>query len=97
MLFIKNIRRRRKANASDAKSHYKVTSRTKKVKQSKPKKVAEEFEEVEEIEEYVQEQDEEVPTEEQSLDSYVYGDVQDFGADEQPEEVETTEESSEQE
>ena len=39
MLFIKNIRRRRKSNESDAKSHYKITSRTKVSKAKKVKKV----------------------------------------------------------
>ena len=94
MLFIKNIRRRRKANASDAKSHYKVTSRTKKVKQSKPKKVVvdddEDVEEVAEEIEDVQEETEEVPAEEQSLDSYVYGDVQDFGEEDTKSEEENS-------
>ncbi|MBE5737908.1 MAG: hypothetical protein E7348_05850 [Clostridiales bacterium] len=94
MLFIKNIRRRRKANASDAKSHFKVVSRTKKAtnkKKAKANKVATpakdekvEDEVKEQTQEEVVEQTEEQPTEnesaeEQTLDSYVYGDVQNFG------------------
>ncbi len=85
MLFIKNIRRRRKANASDAKSHYTITSRTKK-KSAKPAIKEEKTEEVEETtkaqetENIVEETSEEQPTpEEKSLDEYVYGDVQNFG------------------
>lgn len=68
MLFIKNIRRRRKANASDAKSHFTVTSRTKikkdaeNMKKAAAKKekaveeVKEETEEVEELDETVEEE-----------------------------------------
>lgn len=90
MLFIKNVRRRRKANASDAKSHYTVTSRVRKQKPAKVKKarkVEEDDEEVEsvieeETAETVEESTEETTSEEQSLDSYVYGDVQDFGEEE---------------
>ena len=96
MLFVKNIRRRRKANASDAKSHFKVVSRTKKAtnkKKEKSTKVAtpakdEKVEAEEEVKEQPQEEVvesveeepvENVNPEEQSLDSYVYGDVQSFG------------------
>ena len=90
MLFIKNIRRRRKANASDAKSHYTVTSRVRKQKSSKPKKSRKiDDEDEEESNASVEEEpvvetegsSEETPAEDQSLDSYVYGDVQDFGED----------------
>lgn len=91
MLIIKNIRRRRKANASDAKSHYKIVARSAKKKTEKKSnaksieedtKVQEESEVVDEqiAEDTVEEQPEEVSEEEtQSLDSYVYGEVQDFG------------------
>lgn len=84
MLFIKNIRRRRKANASDAKSHYTVTSRTKKQKPARSKKERknEDDEEIETIEEPILESDDSEDNDsnkEQTLDSYVYGDVQDFG------------------
>ncbi len=75
MLFIKNIRRRRKANRSDAKSHYTVKSRTK--KSTKP---------VEEVDVDIDIDSDEPTTsdgsDEQSLDSYVYSDVQVFGEDE---------------
>ncbi len=92
-LFVRNIRRKRKARASDAKSHYTVTSRVRKA----PKKnvVKEEIEdtideevidqpEVEEteLEEVVEEPtDSEEENKEQTLDEYVYGEVQDFGED----------------
>ncbi len=82
MLFIKNIRRRRKANASDAKSHYTVKSRTRNAKPiSKKIEKVEDIEEdtsTNEIIEETQDSDEE-QVEEQTLDSYVYGEVQDFG------------------
>ena len=97
MLFIKNIRRRRKANRSDAKSHYKVTSRVrpqKKSKQTKDDEVEEyeeEYEEevVEDAESDVQDENEQEDAEqtdgendEKSLDDYVYGDVEVFGEEE---------------
>ncbi len=64
MLVLKNVLRKHKANANDAKSHYKVQSRIKKdVKQ--PKKTAKK--KVEET----------IKTEE--TDSYVYGEVEAFG------------------
>ncbi len=76
MLFIKNIRRRRKANKSDAKSHYTVRSRTK--KSTKP---------VEEVDIDIDIDIDEPTTneensDEKSLDSYVYSDVQVFGEEE---------------
>lgn len=89
-LFIKNILRRRKANKSDAKSHYKVVSRTKSKKKAKPVEIIEETfddandedEIVEQAEELIEEESiEEQPVEEQTLDSYVYGEVQSFGED----------------
>lgn len=91
MLFIKNIRNRRKANQSDAKSHYTVKSRIHKQKakqepkQSADESVEDEIEELEETEdeieqaEAVEEQEIETEQTEQTLDEYVYGDVQDFG------------------
>ncbi len=90
-LITKNVRRRHKANKSDAKSHYKITSRTKGKTTEKKSWFArfkandsdDEDEEVikqVETEEQVEEA-EETPAEEteQNLDEYVYGDVQDFG------------------
>ncbi len=85
MLVLKNVRRRRKANASDAKSHYTITSRTK--VQKPAKKVKEEV--VEETEDEITEEVKETETadteenteenKEETLDSYVYGDVEVFG------------------
>ena len=111
MLFIKNLRARRKANKNDAKSYYKVTSRYKeeeKPKKSKEKK-AKKFIEQEEIDKALEEYNEsvdntEVPEEaevetaeevktEQSLDDYVYGDVQTFGSDDDS--IETNEDKGE--
>ncbi len=75
MLFIKNIRRRRKANKNDAKSHYTVRSRTK-----KPTAKVEPEEVDIDIDINVDQPTADDTTDsEQSLDSYVYGDVQDFG------------------
>lgn len=79
MLFIKNIRRRRKASKSDAKSHYTVRSRVKKPakpvqEQKQQDNTVDDFEPIMEIE-----TNEQVEEKEQSLDDYVYGDVQDFG------------------
>lgn len=96
MLFIKNLRRRRRANASDAKSHYKITSRVKTHKQNEKLKSQDDSEtenedENEDLydeevsnEEEIVEESEEVTEEsetEQTLDSYVYGEVQDFGSE----------------
>ncbi len=84
MLAVKTFLRRRKANASDAKSHYKITSRTKVSKAKKVKKVEiedDEYEDesdAEEVEETAEENAEETETEEEK-DSYVYGDVEVFG------------------
>ncbi len=85
MLFIKNFRRKRKKNASDAKSHYVVTSRIKSNKARKEEQIeeieeeinSEDFEEelVEETENTNEQSEEETP----ALDEFVYGDVQDFG------------------
>ncbi len=97
LLLVRNIRRKRKANASDAKSHYTVQSRVrtapkaKKVVEEKKEEVKEEVIEqpVEETEEVTEtaEVSEEIANEETeenkeaTLDEYVYGDVQDFGSD----------------
>lgn len=101
MLVVKNVRRRMKANASDAKSHFKVVSRARIAKSSKSTKKDDEADEDEIIEEVIDEDtaeevegiietEEETPAEEQTLDEFVYGDVQTFG--EEP----STEETSEQ-
>ena len=104
MLFVKNIRRRRKANASDAKSHYTVKSRISKPKtEKKPKAKKEEIveepvDEDLELEEYsaqINEQEEvNEESQEETLDDYVYGDVQNFGEEENQE---TNQDSQEQE
>ena len=92
LLVIKNVIKRRKANASDAVSHYTVTSRIRKKpvaekldKEEKSEEKTEEIEEVaEEIEEDDQAQDENSEDDsEKSLDEYVYGEVQDFGKDDE--------------
>lgn len=85
-LIVKNVRRKRKANASDAKSHYTVTSRISASK-NRPVKVtkSEEPEEDTEVEPAPAEEEpeEETPSEEtKTLDEYVYGEVQDFGNEE---------------
>ncbi len=96
MLIIKNVRLKMKANASDAKSHYKVVSRSRKtlaIKNEEPEKLEADIEETD-IE--VAEETEEVEQEatEQTLDEYVYGDVQVFGDAEENAE-QTSEETSE--
>lgn len=95
MLVIKNVRLRMKANASDAKSHYKVVSRSRKSSVIKNEK-AEEIEADDDVEIIEEEQPEQVEQEstEQSLDDYVYGDVQVFGNEEETAE-QTAEDSSE--
>lgn len=87
MLIIKNVRRKRKANASDAKSHFKVVSRSRIYKPTKAK--IEESEDIIESEEVEEDENLDVESEEiseneeiseeQKLDDYVYGEVQDFG------------------
>ncbi len=90
MLFVKRFILKRKANASDAKSHYKVRSRystAKAIKQNKEKTVedseetppTEEEEVVEEEVEILNEETENQPEE----SDYEYGEVQDFGKDEE--------------
>ncbi len=95
MLFVKNIRRRHKANASDAKSHYTVKSRIskpkaeKKTKAKKEEIIKETVDEDLELEEYTSQINEQKDVEEQpkeeTLDDYVYGDVQNFGEEENQE------------
>ena len=104
MLLVKNTLRRRKYNASDAKSHYKVTSRTRpskatenKSSTSKIEDVAEEETTAEDVEEEIDEPSAE-EEKEQNLDEYVYGDVQDFGEeDSSKEEKEETTDSENKE
>ncbi len=81
-----------RANKSDAKIHYNVSSRAKALKDvERKKRIAvqkeedEEVEQIEETEEIVQENlvENETTTEQsnETLDDYVYGEVQDFGDD----------------
>ncbi len=104
IIIVRNVRRKRKANASDAKSHYTVKSRVRTAPKAKKevskKKVEEEEKETiepevqEETTEEVVEQSESTEPEvqeeskEQTLDEYVYGDVQDFGETETNEDKE---------
>lgn len=103
-LVVKRIRRKRKANRSDAKSHYKITSRTKgKAKAEKKSwfaRIKEKYADDEENEdeettetaeeelieeaEAIEEQPESTEEVEQTLDEYVYGEVQVFGDEEKP-------------
>ena len=88
VLIIKNARRKKKANMSDAKSHYTVRSRNAnkeepKVKKESTKKQIDTYEdeeftyENEEDKDYdISDNDEQV---EQNIEEYVYGDVLDFG------------------
>lgn len=87
MLFTKTLVRKHKANKSDAKSHYTVTSRIKNNKNAKTETKndvqqetsdSEDLEDVEN-EEILEEPEEEIPSKEKNLDDYVYGDVQNFG------------------
>ncbi len=103
MLFVKTLRGKKKANKSDAKSHFKVTSRvtTKQKEEVKPVESEENIEEIPEetVEETAKpEANEDNKTEEEnkeeSSNDYVYGEVQDFGAEEVKTE-ETTEEQKE--
>jgi hypothetical protein len=81
MLIIKNTLRKRKANASDAKSHYTVKSRVARSKKPVEEVVEETKTEInEQPEEVIEEVTEEQPEEtEETSNEYVYGDVQDFG------------------
>lgn len=100
-LIVKRVRRRAKANKNDAKAHYKVRSRIQTSKDNK--KRAEKKTEIKENEaEEPAPNEEPVPqpenegeqnanektVENQDLDSYVYGEVQDFGDAETNEEPE---------
>lgn len=99
-LIVKRVVIKRKANASDAKTHYTVRSRTSyKAKEQDNKQLPEETEEPIEDEYVEPEQVEETSNEdtiEQTLDDYVYGDVQDFGETETNEQVEEQLENSEE-
>jgi len=88
MLIVRKVAGKRKANASDAKSHYRVTSRYQN-KSKKEKALKQSYDDYED--ENVEKNDtknveEELPKEtetvsEENTDEYVYGDVQDFGSD----------------
>ena len=78
MLFVKNIRRRRKANRSDAKSHYTITSRIKTQNKAKPEIKSDKNDDVVDVE--VTENVEET-TETENADDYVYGEVEVFDDD----------------
>ncbi|MBO5927312.1 MAG: hypothetical protein J6Q32_00445, partial [Clostridia bacterium] len=82
-LVAKNVRRKRKANASDAKVHYNVRSRSSIVKKEKEKKQDFEAYVEEDEEDYVVEPEENVEETTQTLDEYIYSDVQDFGETEE--------------
>ena len=112
MLIIKNVYRRKKANKSDAKSHYNVSSRisnkkktAKTVKADKADKKKSAFdgyedEKVSDEKEEITESTETVETEtaesEQTSDEYVYGEVNDFGDEEKTDNAENTENVSEE-
>ncbi len=90
MLFIKTVRRRRKANRSDAKSHYKVTSRVRPNKVTDKKEQEQvtvedkvQLEEQTDAKESTDTDEVEVEQTEQTLDSYVYGEVEVFGEGEE--------------
>ncbi len=92
-LIIKNVMRKRKKYASDAKSHYKVTSRIKthnnNLKIKATEKTEEEIEdEVIEEESTIEDVEEDKPEEEKDLDSYVYGEVEEFDSNETKEDSE---------
>ncbi len=89
-LIVKNVRRRRIANASDAKVHYDVRSRARVIKNEQEKKknlvkenlddyVEEDYNESEEDYVALPEKSEEQSEITETLDDYVYSDVQDFG------------------
>ena len=86
MLIIKNIRRKRKASVSDAKSHYTVRSRVKKPSKTAQKPKNEQLDDS--FEPIMEPIENEQTDSEQSLDDYVYGDVQDFGEDSKKEDSE---------
>ena len=91
-LFVKNFIRRQKANKSDAKSHYTITSRVKAKKKAEKKTAKKDIDDNDdkdnnEVEEVVEEDtvEEVIQNEEKddNLDNYVYGDVEVFGNDEE--------------
>lgn len=84
-LLVKTLRRKHLANKNDAKTQYKVKSRIDSHKENQ-KRIAKQTKAEETDEEPVAENEDAAPVEneeekayEQELDSYVYGDVQDFG------------------
>jgi len=95
MLFLKNFLRKRKANASDAKSHYTVKSRVNRSKKVVENETIEETnveseetpEETIEVEneQTTDEQPEENENTEDNSNEYIYGEVQDFGNDDKKE------------
>ena len=90
-LIIKNVMRKRRKNADDAKSHYKVTSRIKTHNNNLKIKANEKVEETEDEileEESTTEEIEEDKPEEKDLDSYVYGEVEEFDSNETKEDSE---------
>jgi hypothetical protein len=102
-LFVKIHLRKRNANKSDAKSHYKVTSRIRSQRNINKKK-DEDLEEMLDYkdsidseltqEEVEQNEESEVSEEEQNLDEYVYGEViEDFADNEQEQSAEETKEN----
>ena len=93
-LIVKGVLIKRKANKNDAKSHYNVSSRYKNKKNKKAEKVtevteekpAEQTEEIEKPAEDTQEDtsvESEVNEETPSEEDIIYGDVQDFGSDDE--------------
>ncbi len=93
-LIIKKLVGKRKANATDAKSHYKVTSRysNKEKKEKILKQSYEDYEDEKESEEDAKSVEaEELNTEKTETDEYVYGEVMDFGTGDSTEKAETEE------
>ena len=97
VLILKKVIAKRKANKSDALSHYKVTSRIRSAK-----KVEKTTETTEEVEEAVEETNEEEVVEEETAEEatesndYVYGDVQSFGDENEETSTEAVEEPTEE-
>ena len=100
-LIVKNGLRRHKANKSDATSHYKVTSRynaKKSAKKPAAKKQPKTYEDEEPVVDAEKDAKEETAAEpETAEEEYVYGEVEDFGESDKPEEpaVEVSEEKPE--
>ncbi len=96
VLILKKVIAKRKANKSDALSHYKVTSRIRSAKKvEKVEEVKEETTEEQVIEETTEETEEVV---EDNSNEYVYGEVQSFGDEKEEEttseEIESTKEET---